>query len=157
MTARLGEDHFFHSSPYADHRPDIANRWAPGIAGITGRKKDSKKATRIQPPRVQPDRQPRIQLDRQPLIPPFTPPRPVWLLATPLPLLTRQHRPFYGSPLRIVSPGERIEAGWWDDAAQTRDYFVAQAKDKSCYWVFRERLNADEGDAERWYLHGLFG
>ena len=61
------------------------------------------------------------------------------------------------SPLRIVSPGERIEAGWWDNAAQTRDYFVAQAKDKSCYWVFRERLNADDGDAERWYLHGLFG
>jgi protein ImuB len=180
LTARLGEDHFFHSSPYADHRPDIANRWSPGLADMTGQKKDSKKPVRLQQPRVQPGAslgtQPGAQLGtqlgtpsrvqahksgkqsgKQPSMPIFTPPRPVWLLATPLPLLTRQHRPFYGSPLRIVSPGERIESGWWDDAAQTRDYFVAQAKDKSCYWVFRERLNADEGDAERWYLHGLFG
>lgn len=163
LTARLGEDHFFHSSPYADHRPDIANRWAPGIVSD---KKDGQKTARIQPqrvqtgtgvpPRMQSSKQPLKQSLKQPLTLP-TPPRPVWLLAMPLPLLTRQHRPFYGSPLRIVSPGERIEAGWWDDAAQTRDYFVAQAKDKSCYWVFRERLNADEGDDERWYLHGLFG
>jgi len=186
LTARLGEDHMFQSSPCADHRPDIANRWAagitdvatafsgagrasrtsradvataPGMSGMSGmpsspgRKKDNNKTIRIQPSRMKP----RAQAGKDAAPPPFTPPRPVWLLATPLPLLTRQHRPFYGSPLRIVSPGERIEAGWWDNAAQTRDYFVAQAKDKSCYWVFRERLNADDGDAERWYLHGLFG
>ena len=89
------------------------------------------------------------------------PPRPSWLLTTPMPLLTRHHRPFYGSPLRVVSPCERIEAGWWSDASISRDYFVAEADDRSCYWIFCERrpirdAERDEKD-ERWYLHGFFG
>ncbi len=48
------------------------------------------------------------------------------------PACMRQHRPFYGSPLRMVSPGERIEAGWFDGELVTRDYFVARADDQSC-------------------------
>ena len=85
-------------------------------------------------------------------------PRPTWLLETPIRLLMRQHRPFYGSPLKIVSPGERIEAGWFDGALVTRDYFVAQAQDQSCYWIYRERVSSRDIEKEpSWFLHGLFG
>ncbi|MGN5478744.1 hypothetical protein ACTMU2_22125 [Cupriavidus basilensis] len=54
-------------------------------------------------------------------------------MGKPVPLIERDHRPFYGSPLHIVSPPERIEAGWWGGQLVTRDYFVAQGKDHTCY------------------------
>jgi protein ImuB len=82
-------------------------------------------------------------------------PRPTWLLAKPIALLMRDHRPFYGSPLRMASNPERIEAGWWN-GPQTRDYFIAEGQDHALYWVYRERIGADE-EEPRWYLHGLFG
>ena len=69
----------------------------------------------------------------------------------------KKHRPFYGSPLRMVSPGERIEAGWFDGELVTRDYFVAQADDQSCYWIYRERTSSRDAEDPRWFLHGLFG
>jgi protein ImuB len=127
LVARLGEDSVLQPAPTADYRPEIANRWVP-----VGR---VPKDVRL----------------------PEGLPRPTWLLETPVQLLMRQHRPFYGSPLKMVSPGERIEAGWHDGRLVTRDYFVGQAQDQSCYWVYRERVSSrDEGDA-RWFLHGLFG
>jgi hypothetical protein len=79
--------------------------------------------------------------------------RPFWLLEQPLLLVVRQHRPFYGSLLRLLSGPERIEAGWWDGELALRDYFVAEGEEGACYWVYRER---DAGSA-RWFLHGLFG
>ena len=85
-------------------------------------------------------------------------PRPTWLLENPVRLLMRKHRPFYGSPLRMVSPGERIEAGWFDGELVTRDYFVAQGEDQSCFWIYRERVSSrDAEEDQRWFLHGLFG
>ncbi|WP_454744141.1 hypothetical protein [Cupriavidus necator] len=39
----------------------------------------------------------------------------------------------------------------------TRDYYVAEGKDHSFYWIFCERMASPEGDTARWYLHGLFG
>jgi protein ImuB len=71
--------------------------------------------------------------------------------------MTRQHRPFYGSPLRTVSPGERVEAGWWGGELVTRDYFVAEADDHTCYWIYRERVGSRDEEDPRWFLHGLFG
>lgn len=71
--------------------------------------------------------------------------------------MTRQHRPFYGSPLRTVSPGERVEAGWWDGELVTRDYFVAEADDHTCYWIYQERVGSRNEEDPRWFLHGLFG
>jgi protein ImuB len=70
--------------------------------------------------------------------------------------LMRGHRPFYGSPLRMMSPPERIEAGWWSQT-QARDYFIAEGLDHACYWVYRERMAGAGEAAPRWYLHGLFG
>jgi protein ImuB len=83
-------------------------------------------------------------------------PRPSWLLAKPVALLMREHRPFYGSPLKMVSVPERIEAGWWS-ASQARDYFIARGQDHAHYWVYRERIAGNGEDGEpRWFLHGLF-
>ena len=128
LIARLGDENVLRPAPTADYRPEVANRWVP----ISQTAKD-------------------IAL-------PDGLPRPTWMLATPVRLLIRQHRPFYGSPLRMMSPGERIEAGWFDGELVTRDYFVAQADDRSCYWIYRERISSrDAEDEPRWFLHGLFG
>lgn len=128
LVARLGEENVLRPAPTADYRPEIANRWAPLGAS------DAKSAL------------------------PEGLPRPTWMLAAPVRLLTRRHRPFYGSPLRVVSPAERIESGWFDGELITRDYFVAEADDKSYYWIYRERVSSrDAEEGPRWFLHGLFG
>ncbi len=126
LVARLGEDAVLAPAPVADHRPEVCNRWLP--------------ATRASDKRGRPaDALPRTE-------------RPFWLLDKPLPLLVREHRPFYGSPLRLASAPERIESGWWDGNFAARDYFIAIGAESACYWVYRERA----GDEVRWFLHGLF-
>lgn len=127
LVARLGAEHVLKPATRADYRPEHANAWVP------------------------------ITEAAMPVPPPSGLPRPAWLLAKPVALLTRNNRPFYGSPLRLVSPPERIEAGWWDGQLLTRDYFVAEGGDHSHYWIYQERLGSRDGDAVRWYLHGLFG
>lgn len=90
LVARLGEDKVRQVKPVADHRPEVANRWVSIQEKV-----------------------------RQAVITDQLPPnlsgilRPTWLLVNPIPLLMRNHRPFYGSPLRMVSGPERVEAGWW--------------------------------------------
>ncbi|WP_186308634.1 Y-family DNA polymerase [Paraburkholderia sp. BCC1885] len=71
-------------APTADYRPETANRWVP-----------LGDAVRTEPKSLHM-------------------PRPAWLLDKPVQLMIRRHRPFYGSPLRKVSPPERVEAGWHD-------------------------------------------
>lgn len=128
LIARLGAENVLRPAPTADYRPEIANRWVP-----VG------------------DPEKKIAL-------PEGLPRPTWMLETPVRLLMRQNRPFYGSPLRMVSPAERIEAGWFDGGLITRDYYVAQAEDRSCYWIYLERVSSRAAEVEqRWFLHGLFG
>ncbi|WP_179674197.1 DNA polymerase Y family protein [Duganella sp. 1224] len=133
LAARLGPENVLQAAPSADYRPEHANTWLSI-------------QTRLRPADV------RAQLppDMGSL------PRPAWLLAKPIPLLMRDHRPYYGSPLRIRSTGERIEAGWWG-AMQTRDYFMAQGEDHAHYWLFKERDSGVAQPETRWYLHGLFG
>ncbi|MFM0239681.1 Y-family DNA polymerase [Paraburkholderia phytofirmans] len=127
LVARLGVENVLRAAPTADYRPEVANRWVPLGDAVR----------------------------TDPL--PLHMPRPAWLLDSPVQLMVRRHRPFYGSPLRKVSPPERIEAGWHDGQLITRDYFVVQADDGTCYWAYQERVSSrDEGDAS-WFLHGLFG
>ena len=126
LVARHGAENVQRSAPTADHRPERANRWVSV---------QSKEASADSVQEV---------------------PRPTWLLETPLKLLIKNHRPFYGSPLKLVSTGERIEAGWFDGEMTARDYFVAEAADKSCYWIYRERPSVTSEEVV-WYLHGLFG
>lgn len=132
LVARLGTENVLQAAPKADYRPEYANAWAPIHE-------------KLRP------------ADVVAQLPPGSLPRPAWLLPKPVALLVRDHRPFYCSPLRMMSSAERIEAGWWGET-QTRDYFIAQGEDNAHYWVYRERLPGGDEDAEaRWYLHGLFG
>jgi protein ImuB len=82
--------------------------------------------------------------------------RPTWLLKEPVALITRQHKPFYQSPLQLLMGPERIESGWWDDAPATRDYFIAQNERHMLLWIFRLRT-MDETAGSGWFLHGFFG
>ncbi len=70
------------------------------------------------------------------------PQRPLWLLPTPLRC----------EEDRFVSRSgpERIESGWWDGGDVTRDYYVAQHRNGSRLWVYRDLSNGE------WYVHGLF-
>jgi protein ImuB len=134
LVARLGADSVLQAAPQADYRPELANMWVP----VQKKIRASAMAAQM-PPDV------------------LSLPRPTWLLAKPIALLMRNHRPFYGSPLRMASAPERIEAGWWSQS-QTRDYFIAEGQDHAHYWVYRERIVGAAADAEpRWFLHGLFG
>jgi protein ImuB len=124
LSARLGEESILVPALVADHRPEICNRWKPAAT--------TKKVSQLDLPGAE---------------------RPIWLLEKPVQLILRDCRPFYGSSLRLVSHGERIECGWWDEELIIRDYFVATDIQHVFYWVYRERI----GEDIEWYLHGLFG
>lgn len=68
--------------------------------------------------------------------------RPLWLLPKPMPC--RKDR------LELESGPERIESGWWDGMDVTRDYYVAQGRNGSRLWVFRDHSSGG------WFVHGLF-
>lgn len=123
LTARLGAENVLVPADVPDHRPEVCNTWVPVTA-----------------------KRPKSQLDE------ILAGRPFWLLPKPIKLLMREERPFYGSPLRIIDGPERLEAGWWNDQTAARDYYVGQATNASCYWIYRERVSNDLV----WYLHGLF-
>ena len=132
LAARLGPENVLQPLPLADYRPDQANVWVPVQQKVNDKARNAQL-----PPDV------------------LSLPRPTWLLARPIALLMRNHRPFYGSSLRMASNPERIEAGWWD-GPETRDYFIAEGQDHTLYWVYRERIGSGE-DGPKWFLHGLFG
>lgn len=69
-------------------------------------------------------------------------PRPLWLLPKPMPCQKDR--------LELKSGPERIESGWWDGMDVVRDYYVAQGRNGSRLWVFRDRSNG------AWFVHGLF-
>lgn len=134
LVARLGEDKVRRVKPVADYRPEVANTWV----SIHDKVREAAIAAQL-PPHL------------SSIL------RPTWLLAKPIPLLVRNHRPFYGSPLRMVAGPERVEAGWWGDTA-ARDYWIAEGEEHALYWVYRERVVGTGEDLEpRWFLHGLFG
>lgn len=95
---------------------------------------------------------------------------PTWLLADPLRLEVHRQVPQYQGALTLLAGPQRIEAGWWaqaaDGAAPTaalRDYFIAQNPQAQWLWVYRERLGERRGapqgqapEAAHWYLHGLY-
>lgn len=68
--------------------------------------------------------------------------RPLWLLPVP--------RPCQKERLELQSGPERIESGWWDGMEVARDYYVAQGRNGSRLWVFRDCSSGG------WYVHGLF-
>ncbi len=69
------------------------------------------------------------------------PPRPLWLLPAPKPI----------AQLKLMSPAERIELGWWQGEFAARDYHLAEDAQQRLCWVFRH-----PEAPERWYLHGFW-
>ncbi len=160
LSARLGSDNVLMPALHADHRPEACNRWQPAglaataiSASLKGTESRGRRAHRDDMVRAaHPTSPSQIEIrSKQPELPAYE--RPFWLLASPVELMLREHRPFYGSPLRLAGSPERIECGWWDGRLVVRDYFIAQGADQAWYWIYRER----QGDDIRWYLHGLFG
>jgi protein ImuB len=129
LTARLGRHSVLTPAVVEDYRPEICNEWMPAD-GVEYTSSSSTDALSL-PQQME---------------------RPFWMLSVPLPLMMRDHRPFYGSPLKLVGGPERIECGWWDGSLAVRDYFIAQGNEGARYWLFRER----SGNDWRWFLHGLF-
>lgn len=123
LTARLGPQNVLVPADVDDYRPEVCNSW---VSATT--------------------KQSRSQIED------ILEGRPFWLLPKPIKLLVRNERPFYMSQLRFIEGPERLEAGWWTDQTAARDYYVAQASNQSCYWIYRERVRDDV----LWYLHGLF-
>ncbi len=111
LCARLGAEQVLQPAPLADHRPEIANNWAPFDASTVA-------TTSAECPSSE---------------------RPFWLLAEPLALTVRDDRPIYFGPLQLLRGPERIESGWWDHLRIARDYFVAQDQQAVRYWIYRER------------------
>lgn len=130
LSSRLGPDSVARLAIAGDHRPEYCSVTIPAANGAASRSKNPLRGSHF-------------------------PPRPTWLLKSPIQLLTRQNRPFYQSPLKLLVGPERIEGGWWDDAVVARDYFVAQNSVNLLLWIFRERISADEEEPS-WYLHGFF-
>lgn len=122
VIARIGAENVLAPSYMDDYRPEVCNAWMPVTA--------------------KPGKVPKTEVLEG---------RPFWMLPKPLKLLLRDERPFYMSPLKILEGPERLEAGWWNDDTAVRDYYVAQAADNTCYWIYRERVP----DAP-WYLHGMY-
>jgi protein ImuB len=128
LASRLGEDAIYRLSVTGDHRPERCS--VAAASAVSAR---------------------RVRAS----VPAFAA-RPAWLLEEPLPLMVRQHKPFYQSALTLLAGPERIEAGWWDDGLATRDYFIARNEGHLLLWVYRERqgVHVQEGG---WFLHGYFG
>lgn len=150
LRARLGEAAVQVLASVAEHRPECASRGQDPDFGQKSR------LTAALPPAVS------------------TAPRPLWLLPAPQPLSEYADGPHWHGPLQLLTRGERIESGWWDDgemrgdqhavlggdASTTqlnelpavgdirRDYFIARNRQGQQAWIFR--------DATGWFLHGLF-
>lgn len=149
LQARLGADTISRLHRVAEHRPEYAhhleplNDWPPALAGKrrSSRRASSSAAT--------PDPAPTSGL-----------PRPLWLLAQPIPIQERGHRPFWQGPLALLAGPERIEAGWWDGGLVERDYFIAENGSHRLLWIYRERAThnpADTGSRSGWFVQGYFG
>jgi protein ImuB len=132
LGARLGCERVQRMQAVADHRPEHTTRLVPAASF--------------------PDLTSRDPPTRDAVIP--TAPRPIWMLAEPMPLHESAGRLVHdGRPLTVISRAERIEAGWFDGRIVNRDYHVA-VSDDGCWWIFRERR---AGQPLRWFLHGIFG
>ena len=132
LSVRLGENRVLRPLLCADHRPEHAGCWQPVGEPL--------------PPGARG-------------VPPPAWPQPALLLAQPLRLLVRQHRPLYQGELQLLLGPQRVEGGWWDRDESSghtrhavRDYWVARSAQAGLLWVFQTRL----ADEPAWYLHGMF-
>lgn len=69
--------------------------------------------------------------------------RPLYLLASPKPILSHH-------ALRFIRGPERIEGGWWSNQDIKRDYYIVRTRSGAWWWVFRDRRT------KQWMQHGIF-
>lgn len=142
LVARLGTDNVLQTLPQADYRPEVANHWVAAMQSQPSARTTAQRQSLATTAEMMN--------------------RPSWLLEKPIPLELRQHRPYYRGALKLLSPPERIEAGWWNGQLITRDYFIAENSAHLRCWIYHERISASQhaeletADAV-WYLHGWFG
>jgi protein ImuB len=129
LHARLGTQAVYGLRLGADHRPEFASAQQDINAQYLRRKTGIFSA-------ISPEKKP---------------PRPSFLLQRPRALFLRDGEPSYRGALTLLSPPERIQSGWWDDAPVERDYFLARNEEGTLCWIFRA-LN----EPGAWYLHGFF-
>lgn len=135
LSVRLGKERVRCAQSVADHRPECRTRWR-AWADLTA-------------------------LERQPGPEPSLPaepaqwPQPTWLLNPPQRLQALREQPLYQGPLTLLAGPQRIEVGWWDEAADTvrRDYYLAHNARAGLLWLYRERGPSAAG---AWFLHGVF-
>lgn len=107
---------------------------------------------------------PAIHLEETPDMPwPTHLPRPVELLDPPVPIEVIAPMPDYPpllfryqGRLHRISKGEgpeRIEASWWQDPGNYRDYYSVEDQQGIRYWLFRQ---GEAGAVSSWFLHGWF-
>lgn len=92
-------------------------------------------------------------------------PRPLQLFSRPEPIDVTAPIPDYppmlfrykGTLHTIVKADgpERIEAEWWLQDGQHRDYYCVEDEDGYRYWLFRAG-HYDEAKSYQWFIHGFF-
>jgi protein ImuB len=140
LASRLGRNSVLRARLVSDAQPERACHYEPLVAGSATNR-----------PR-------RSTLHRG--APSELPPRPLRLLARPVPLAAVSIMPdgpplqfrYHGCEHRIAHTWgpERIETGWWRGRAVRRDYYRIQTTTGRRYWLFRQ---LDDGG---WFLHGAF-
>lgn len=150
LVSRLGPQAVQQLTIQPDHRPERSSAQKPVQEGAPKKKSSNidkpNKPSRSTTPRKPSTADPGTTFHD----------RPSWLLAKPVRLMVRQHKPFYQGHLRLLAGPERIEAGWWDDALVTRDYFIARNEEQVLLWIYRERQGVETNEPG-WFLHGFFG
>ncbi|RZI86808.1 MAG: DNA polymerase Y family protein [Rubrivivax sp.] len=135
LSARLGKARVKQGEVLADHRLELAQHWFPAVDVGTLTTAQGKVDAPLE--------------DH---------PQPGWVLPQPLPLAMNggtPEAPVYQGPLRLLSGPHRVEAGWWDGQAVTRDYHLAHSEQAGMLWVFQERP-AGAAQQGPWFLHGIF-
>jgi protein ImuB len=92
-------------------------------------------------------------------------PRPLQLFPRPEPIEVTAPIPDYppmlfrykGKLHKIIKADgpERIEAEWWLQDGQHRDYYCVEDEDGYRYWLFRAG-HYDEAKSYQWFIHGFF-
>jgi protein ImuB len=92
-------------------------------------------------------------------------PRPLQLLSRPQPIEVTAPIPDYPPMLfrykdklhKVIKADgpERIEAEWWLQDGQHRDYYCVEDEDGYRYWLFRSG-HYDAAKSYQWFIHGFF-
>lgn len=71
------------------------------------------------------------------------------------PVMFRWRRALYH--VAAAEGPERVAPEWWrEDGERTRDYYRIEDPSGRRYWLYRQGLYTEAGEAPRWFLHGIF-